>query len=289
MAETASTTSLFAVEQAGKLLTDLNSQIRRAAKSPNADAVHDIRVDIRKISQALRVFKPVFPGQERKKFRRKLKRIMELAGEVRNFDIALKLLKKSKSNAAQPLQSTFKKRRKRAARAFAKALRRWIDQRLPSEWRSRLLAPAKNNQTDEPVTNVADQVIRSMTKDYYAQGNEAAKVFAPKKLHKFRIASKKLRYTLELFQPVLPANPNGRLKQVELKQVENVQRLLGRANDYATTRRLILQEGASKKLAAQLKKKERKRVEEFHCYWENELAKPQPYQLVKRSAPAVVA
>src|SRR5258707_157875 len=115
-------TSSFAAGQAGKLLADLNTRICAAVKSQDADVVHDIRVDIRKLTQVLVVFKPSFPAQQQKKFRKVLKKIMDLSSDVRDSDIALKLLDKSKVKSAKRLVPAFKKRRKSAARAFDKAL-----------------------------------------------------------------------------------------------------------------------------------------------------------------------
>src|SRR5216683_1731689 len=278
-------TPVFAVEQTGKLLGELNSQIKRTLRDPDPDAVHDVRVDIRKLSQAMQVFKPWFPAGERNKLRPKLKRIMDLTSDVRNCDVALTLLKKSKAKAAAPLQSTFKRRRKAAERTLAKALRRWVDRASSSKWRANLLAPPKNNreaQAAEPITNTAERVVSSMTRDFFVQGREAAKVSTPKKLHKFRITCKKFRYTLQLMEPVLGSSVKERLEQTE-----NIQKVLGRVNDYATTRRMLAKEHAPKKLDANLKKKQREKIAEFRRYWATEVAKPEPVhaRIVKRPAP----
>ena len=82
-------TRRFTRDQVDRLLGRLAYQVSRAIKSHSAEAVHDLRVTIRRFAQALRVFKPCFHGKELRKIRRELKRIMVVGGEVRNHDIAL--------------------------------------------------------------------------------------------------------------------------------------------------------------------------------------------------------
>ena len=67
-------------------------QVRRAAKHPDEEAIHDLRVSIRRLSRCLRLFSPLYPGSSWKKVRNRLKVLMEAAGEVRDRDIAAKLL-----------------------------------------------------------------------------------------------------------------------------------------------------------------------------------------------------
>src|SRR5689334_22620842 len=82
----------FASTQAQRLLGKLAFQVRRAAKRPDEDAIHDLRVAIRRLSQCLREFRAFFPRQESKKILKQLGRLMDLAGEMRNRDIAVELL-----------------------------------------------------------------------------------------------------------------------------------------------------------------------------------------------------
>jgi len=56
----------------------------------------------------------------------------------------------------------------------------------------------------------------------------------PESLHKFRLVSKRFRYTLELFQPCY-----GPGLEERLAMLRNIQNLLGEINDCATTRKLV--------------------------------------------------
>src|SRR6516162_2098998 len=103
-------TRRYAREQAERLLGRLAFQTGRAIKSHSAESVHDLRVAIRRFAQALRVFKVCFRGKELRKIRRELKGTMSAAGEVRNHDIVLKLLAKSKSAERTALQAKIQSR-----------------------------------------------------------------------------------------------------------------------------------------------------------------------------------
>ena len=85
----------YAHEQTAILLRRLAMQINRAARSGDPDAVHDLRVAIRRLSRCLRVFAQFYPGQGWKKMRRRLKDLLDACGAVRDRDIALDLLSKA--------------------------------------------------------------------------------------------------------------------------------------------------------------------------------------------------
>ena len=66
-------TRKFASDQADRRLGQLAFQVNQTVKSRDAEAVHDLRVAVRRFSQVLRVFKPCFRGKEPRKIRRELK------------------------------------------------------------------------------------------------------------------------------------------------------------------------------------------------------------------------
>src|SRR6202047_2788389 len=89
----------FAGAQAARLLGKLAFQVRHAAKHPNEEAIHDLRVSIRRLSQCLREFHKFFPRKKTKGILNKLGRVMDLAAEMRNRDIAIELIGKEASLA----------------------------------------------------------------------------------------------------------------------------------------------------------------------------------------------
>ena len=84
----------FARAQSSELVASVVENIYTAADNPEAEAVHKLRVSIRRLQQSLRLFKQFFPKKGSKQVRKQMRAIMQAAGELRNRDIALALLKK---------------------------------------------------------------------------------------------------------------------------------------------------------------------------------------------------
>src|SRR5215831_13431824 len=101
----------FWVDQATRLLGRLAFQIKRTLHSHDPEAVHDLRVAIRRLTQALAISKSFLPPRAVKKIRRRTKAIMTLAGAVRDCDIALKLVTRSQAQDAAALEAKLRTRR----------------------------------------------------------------------------------------------------------------------------------------------------------------------------------
>ncbi len=128
----------FARDWAASRLGRFVFEVRRALKSADADSVHDLRVSIRRLSQCLRIFPEFFPAPETKRIRRRLRRIMKLAAEVRNRDIAVELLAKASLGSRSSLVARLAEDRKLGERALAAELRRLARRDFSSKWRARL-------------------------------------------------------------------------------------------------------------------------------------------------------
>lgn len=81
----------------------------------------------------------------------------------------------------------------------------------------------------------ASRKLPALARVYFRAGRE---LFAAKptvgSFHKFRLETKRFRYTLELFQPCY-----GPGLEERLKLLRNIQDLLGEINDCATTQKLL--------------------------------------------------
>jgi len=214
--------SKYARQETRVSLHHFKTNLRHAAKHPeDPDAIHDLRVSIRRLTQCFRVF-----HAPAKKMRQRLHKIMQHCVAVRNCDIALELLaecglpespsvpklKKSREHAAQKLHRNLKKERRRrhrtvdsAAHAFHHGLQ--IATRLPA-----------------------------LAEDFFQTGDAAA---APdssyQTLHRFRLRAKRFRYTLELFERFY-----GSEMATAAKALKGVQDHLGAINDCVTTIDLLV-------------------------------------------------
>ncbi len=289
-------TARFASEQVDRLLGRLAVQIARTVRSDGSEEVHDLRVAVRRFLRALVVFKPCFPRKECAEVRRGLKKIMLRAGAVRDRDIALRLLAKRDSSAAADVARQFRAERKQAARTLALGLKRWVRRSRSAQWRTALGGGGEGFQ-DEPVGAAAPRILAGLAKGYFRAGKRAAREKAPtEELHRFRIAAKNLRYTLDLFEPAYGDAIGGPVE--ELKAVQTV---LGAINDCAVVREMVEGRGGSEEILSSLKKRQRRKTAEFRKLWaeaaaggaqDRWMAALRPASVVRkppaRSAPAVM-
>lgn len=88
-------------------------QVRQAAVRADAEAVHDLRVSIRRLRECLRTFAGLYPQAQRKKIRKELRQLMKCAEQVRSADIALELLEAAGLGDTDPLVREIREQRAR--------------------------------------------------------------------------------------------------------------------------------------------------------------------------------
>ena len=125
----------FASAQAGRLLRKLAMQVRHAAKHPNEEAIHDLRVSIRRFSQCLREFRQFFPRHHTNKIMKQLANVMDLAAEMRNRDVAIELIDGNGASAESVLAANLREEREQAKRKLTKALTHWRHRDFSRKWR----------------------------------------------------------------------------------------------------------------------------------------------------------
>ena len=255
--------------QVTKLLERLAFQVSGTRHSHDPEAIHDLRVAIRRFTQSLTVFKPCFVGKELKKIRRCLSHIMDLAGEVRDCDIALEYVSELRSPETAALETAFSSRRRQAESALLASLRDWVMRGTSSKWRT-ALEPVEGamNLPCYKVDTAAQSAVPKTGRDFFKSGNRAAgSESSAGELHHFRIAAKKFRYTLELFAPFY-----GPAARDWLDRITRLQSLLGRINDCRTVRRMVSGLDDDGRIEAALKKKQRRKTLEFRRLWADEFS-----------------
>jgi CHAD domain-containing protein len=114
----------------------------------------------------------------------------------------------------------------------------------------------------------ARTILPNLVTDYFSLGRELlASDPAPAELHALRLASKKLRYTLELFKPCY--GPGLRLRIDALK---SVQQILGEINDTVAVERtigsvLVGPTPESRRASQYLRKQGKAKAQEFRNHW----------------------
>ena len=128
----------FAAGQTSRLLTHLVFQVHQAAVRRDPDSIHDLRVSIRRFQQALRLFSCLLPDDEVRSIRAKLKRIMNMAAEARDRDIALSLLDEVGSGAESPLRAVLVAERNDAEQRLLTEIARLDRRGYSARWRAAL-------------------------------------------------------------------------------------------------------------------------------------------------------
>lgn len=128
----------FTHSQVDRLLRRLAAQVKRTAETADVESVHDLRVAIRRLSRALRLFAQFFPGKQWKQIRKELSYLMDVAAALRDSDVALELLVKAgvgkRAQATLALQS----RRRTTEAKLLEELQLWQARNFAHQWREAL-------------------------------------------------------------------------------------------------------------------------------------------------------
>jgi CHAD domain-containing protein len=216
-----------------------------AAHQADPDAIHDMRVAVRRLRSAFSVFAPFVPRQERRGLRKGLARLATFLGDVRDMDVFLAQLAELRSDEKDAALARFTshlEERRAAARA---RLLDYLDGRERAHWHARLEALLKRHHVEpgaEAVrsdrrirpSSVASVVPSEIWREYGRMRayDAPAKLLDDSQLHGLRIAGKHLRYTLEAFSEVLGDKQNRLLRplralQDALGSVHDTQVLIG--------------------------------------------------------------
>ncbi len=128
----------YACGQTSDLLRRTAFQANRACTLKHADAVHDLRVSVRRLGQCLRAFGQFLPQAKARKIRQQLKVTLDFASQVRNRDVALELLRRAALPPGSSLLEVLDEERTRAAQALVAELKLWAKKDIQRKWRSRL-------------------------------------------------------------------------------------------------------------------------------------------------------
>ena len=128
----------FAHQQTLILLRRFSLQVTRTARTGDPEAIHHLRVSIRRLSRCLRVFAQFYPGRGWKKFRRRLKELMDACGRVRDLDIALAVLAGADFPATSIVVRRLTGDRAAALVELITLLRRWKQRGASNKWRTQL-------------------------------------------------------------------------------------------------------------------------------------------------------
>ncbi len=265
----------FARTRTALLLDEFDLQMRRAARSADPDNVHDVRVAIRRFVQCLKVFADFFPAAQTKKIRRRLRTVLDLAGQVRDRDIAMKLLRRFAHGSARRMLEELSIQRNQARRELEQELREFRRREFCRKWKARLERSSAGQDdadgTQRPASDTVTAALPLLARDYFWAGRDlqAAATLSGEAFHQFRLTGKRLRYTLELFTSCY-----GPGLDRHLATLRKAQTMLGEANDCVAVKKLLDNRfrKAPGKLAVMkfLDQRASHRWAEFRAFWQRE-------------------
>ena len=265
---------VYCQKQALDRLQDVRREMRRVRHDQQADAVHDLRVSIRRFSSVLQVFPECFPPKRAAKGRKRLKRVLKAAGKVRDHDIALSLADHAGDARLEDGRKELEKQRKRAARK----LRRVVSKRKRQEALTaakHAVRPRKALRGTEtsvpwrpaaPACQSAVERLPFLIGELFDAGRQALHgPLSAGELHQLRLRTKRRRYTLELFLPCYGPEMDDRIAQLK-----RLQDLLGEINDCRASRDLA----QSEEERARLDARRDRLIADFGRFWITEFDAP---------------
>ncbi len=133
----ASPMELLAIRKIEELIDTAVFALHDALRLHEADAVHRVRVSIRRLQQALRLFEQYLKSSGVKRVRKQLRKALTVAGDFRNHDIAIDLIEKS-GNDIPALRSA----RSASKKEFRATLKQITKKDLGVNWRVELGLPS---------------------------------------------------------------------------------------------------------------------------------------------------
>jgi len=255
----------------GQRLQRVQEEITVTIENPAEDPVHDLRVAIRRASQALRLFSALLPAKEPRKMRQALRTVLDAAGRARDLDVGADLLLKEGLEEKHAMFSVMAAERQRAALALVGRLYLLRSEELPLAWLPMLdrIVPDGRQAAD-----AAREALPPIASEFFEAGRKTmARSPSAEKLHALRLAAKRFRYTLELWEPFY-----GPVFKVKLALVKEIQSILGKRQDCAVMAARLaplcaldqsLQE-AHQRVEARAGQLER----EFHEFWHAQFDAP---------------
>jgi CHAD domain-containing protein len=199
------------------------------------EGVHSMRVASRRLRSALRDFMPYLRKRSLAPVLKQLRNIANALGEVRDQDVAIAALEKMVAHAPVELSSGLKpfietkKQVREQAREELKAILEATElKQLESEFIAGVDEATATRAGSPAITflTMSQEIILERLKEFEALSNGLLNPFEIETLHEMRIAAKRLRYAIELFQQCWGRSISG-----YAKRIARIQTALGDLHD----------------------------------------------------------
>ena len=229
----------------------------------DAEALHQMRIALRRLRAAMSVFSSIVADSEREQIKAEVRWITAKLGPARDLDVFI-------SEVLAPLRAqnqgeagladicrNFERRRARAYRDAAEAIRsarfrmlcldvgEWVE---AGPW-SRAEDDLLRLRREQPITVLASEELARRRSKIRKKGKALRQLSAAER-HRLRIRGKKLRYAVEFFADVFPGKKNAKRRKAALSALKELQDALGALNDIATREKLASHVALAKRSTA---------------------------------------
>ncbi len=222
------------------LLGAVEANLPGAIDDPDSEALHDLRVAVRRSRSVQRQLKRAFPPVELDHFRAEFRWLQGLTGPARDLDVYVlgfdelrALVPETTRGDLEPLLDVLRHHRREARKQMEEGLRSVRFTTLMREWPTLLeLLPsmpvADRPHAKRPIGELAGQRIVKVYKRMVKMGGAIDSASPPEAYHELRKKGKELRYLLELFGA--PLYPKKVVKPM-IKSLKALQDVLGLNQD----------------------------------------------------------
>jgi CHAD domain-containing protein len=237
LSKTNSIASTFA-SLAAPVVAEAVQKARDLSTQSDAEGFHQLRVAFRRLRALYWAYSPYLGEEATAQATDEFKRLAALAGGTRDWDIASDLLESAQASRASIALLVAAAREKRAqAVVHSQTMIKSGDVEVfLNDVLLRAQATLQSRCNDLPVGAFAKARVRLAQRALRKRSRRAARsgTAHEETLHDVRKASKRLRYLLEFFQPVIKGE-HART----IKELASVQNKLGQFNDIAASEALI--------------------------------------------------
>lgn len=210
----------MAIDQQHRRLVfqNLDRELTKVAKSPDAEHVHKFRTYSRRVETFLENLGLEQTGND-EKLAKLLGRLRKKAGKVRDLDVQITNLENLKISSHQGHKARLLRDMRQNRESKQKKLAKAFDEKTVAELRKRLRRTAAEAQipTEAAPLSMAKQLIAELDKDRAP--------LTEKRLHQYRLAGKRARYIAEF------AGENAESAQL-IKVLKRMQDVIGDWHDW---------------------------------------------------------
>jgi CHAD domain-containing protein len=189
------------------------------------DGVHDMRVASRRLRSALRDFSPYIRQRQLKTCTKQIRGIAQSLGRVRDLDVSIATLEKLASRCPADVLPGIERliqerirRREPERESVERIIARDKFDQLVSEFPQASRKATRTKVTESSFREISREIIAERVDELERIGSTVFEPFRRKRLHRMRIASKRVRYSIQLLAQCLPdainaiAEPVARLQ-----------------------------------------------------------------------------